>query len=244
MKRADLKKALFSRIDKAVWEYRMFASGDRVLVAVSGGADSMLLLQLLRERLPVYGSDILLRAVYVDMGFADAAEQRIATIKDYWRQLGVAGKIVRSRIGPYAHSEENRENPCFLCARIRRKQIFAAADSFGCNKIVFGHHQDDLVATLLLNMIFGREISTSPPKLRVMGGKYHVLRPLIFVEETLIKTIYQQLSIPTFSQQCPSDGTSKRQYIKDLLDQLEADFPGTRLNLFNSMKRVKKDYLL
>lgn len=243
-KNTSTEKALFARIDKAVWQYQMFAAGDRVLMAVSGGADSMSLLWLLKQRLSIYGRDIHLQAVYIDLGFAGDSAQRCQIMRDYWAELGVEGKIVTTTIGPYTHSDENLENPCFLCSRIRRKHVFAAAEELICNKIVFGHHKDDLVETLLLNMIFGREISTSPPKLKVLNGKYHLVRPLVYVDEEFLKAFCIDKKVPTFNQQCPSDGFSKRQYVKELLARLEKDFPGSSENLFNSMKRVKRDYLL
>jgi tRNA 2-thiocytidine biosynthesis protein TtcA len=231
-------------MDKAVWEYQMFADNDRVLVAVSGGADSAALLDLLRLRLSVYAESISLYATYIDLGFGAEAEARCAAVQSFFDRLGVLAKIVRTDIGPYSHSENNRENPCFLCSRMRRKKIFEAAEEFSCGKIVFGHHKDDIVETLLLNMIFGREISTMPPKLAVFQGKYHLLRPLTFVEEILLKKYCRERNLPVFSQACPTDGNSKRQYVKELLEKMESDFHGTRENIFASMKRVKKDYLL
>jgi len=240
----ELPRALHARLDKAIWEYQMLANGDRVLVAVSGGADSMSLLKLLQGRITIYAKELHLYAVYIDLGFGTNADSRCQIIEDYFASLGVTGKIIRTEIGPLAHSEQNRENPCFLCSRIRRKKIFETAEKLACNKIVFGHHKDDIVETLLLNMIFGREISTMPPKLAVLGGKYHLLRPLAFVEEFLLKEYCSKLSIPAFSQDCPTDGNSKRQYVKELLAKIESDFPGSRENIFASMKRVKRDYLL
>ncbi len=240
----DLQRILHARLDKAIWEYQMFAGGDRVLVTVSGGADSMSLLKLLQGRISIYANDLQLYAVYVDLGFGSQVDHRCKIVGDYFASLRVAGKIIRSEIGPLAHSEANRENPCFLCSRVRRKKIFETAEELACNKIVFGHHKDDLVETLFLNMIFGREISTMPPKLAVLGGKYQLLRPLAFVEEYLLKEYCSEQSIPAFSQDCPTDGNSKRQYVKELLAKIESDFPGSRENLFASMKRVKNDYLL
>jgi len=237
-------RALAARMDKAVREYRMLRAGDRLLVAVSGGADSMSLLHLLSRRLPVYAPGARLRAVYVDMGFGEGSEERCLIMRAFWRQLGVSGRILRTTIGPLAHSEANRENPCFLCSRIRRKQIFATAELFECNRIAFGHHKDDLVETLLLNMVFGREISTSPPNLALHGGRYHLLRPMLFAEEELVKAYAADNAIPLFAQECPSDGTSRRQTIKEWLAALEAEHPGSRENIFQSMRRVKPDYLL
>jgi tRNA 2-thiocytidine biosynthesis protein TtcA len=236
-------RALTSRVDRAVLEYHMLEEKDRLLVAVSGGADSMTLLHLLSRRLPIYAPSARLYAVYVDMGFG-GGEERGRIMRDYWQRLGVNGRILHTTIGPLAHSEENRENPCFLCSRIRRKQIFATAEFFGCNKIAFGHHKDDLVETLLLNMVFGREISTSPPNLVLHTGRYHLLRPLLYADEALVKTYAAENAIPVFHQACPSDGSTKRQWIKEWLAELEAAHPGSRENIFQSMKRVKNEYLL
>jgi len=237
------RKVLFARMDKAVWGYSMFEAGRRVLAAVSGGADSMVLLDLLSRRLPVYCRGGQLCAVYVDLGFGDGAQQRCDRMARYFEQIGIPGILIRSEIGPYAHSDKNRENPCFLCSRIRRKKIFEAAQAADCRTIVFGHHKDDMVETLLLNMIFGREISTMPPKLSVFGGRYELVRPLLYMEESLIKDYAGRSGIPVFSQGCPTEGRSKREYIKRMLSGLEADFRGSRENIFQSMMRVKNDYL-
>jgi len=239
-----LEKQLLARLDKAIWEYKMFADGDRILVCVSGGADSMLLLNLLNRRYTIYARNLHLYALYVDMGFTDGADRRCELIRTYFNTLGVSGKIVRTGIGPYAHSPENQENPCFLCSRIRRKHIFAIAEELYCNKIVFAHHKDDIVETLLMNMIFGREISTMTPFLPVHQGKYVIIRPLVFVDEQMIKQLAGLVALPVFDQQCPSNGNSKRQYVKDLLKKLEDDYYGACDNIFNSMKRVKSNYLL
>jgi len=237
-------RALTARVDRAVREYRMLQPGDRLLVAVSGGADSMALLQILSSRITLYAAGSSLRAVYVDLGFGAAAEARCQTMRDYWHSLGVSGRILHTTIGPLAHSEVNRENPCFLCSRIRRKHLFATAERFQCNKIALGHHKDDLIETLLLNMLFNREISTSPPMLSVHGGRYHLIRPLLYVEETMVKAYAAECRVPVFGQECPSDGASKRQEIKEWLAALEQTHPGCRENLFQAMRRVKKDYLL
>jgi tRNA 2-thiocytidine biosynthesis protein TtcA len=239
-----LHRTLNARIDKAAWEYQMFAAGDRILLSVSGGADSMALLDVLSLHVNIYAQDLKLFAVYIDLGFGHAADSRCDTMKNFLEQVGVEGQIVRTDIGVLAHSEYNRENPCFLCSRMRRKRIFECAEQFGCQKILFGHHKDDIVETLLLNMIFGREISTMTPRLPVFKGKYTILRPLVFVEEVLLKKYCRERNLPVIDQECPTDGNSKRQYVKDLLNKMECDFKGTRENIFASMKRVKKEYLL
>ncbi|MBN1466426.1 tRNA lysidine(34) synthetase TilS [candidate division KSB1 bacterium] len=235
--------AIKARLDKAIREYRMLAEDDAVLVAVSGGADSMALLELLSLHAWTFAERIRLHAVYIDLGFGES-DERCQLMETYFRQLRVQYKIVRTDIGPYAHSAANRERPCFLCSRLRRRKIFETAEELGCNKIAFGHHKDDIIETLLMNMIWGREISTMTPNLAVFQGKYHVLRPLAYVDEEMIKKFCRERRIPTIEQNCPTDGQSKRQFIKEWLAELESQVHGARENIFASMKRVKTDYLL
>ncbi|MDZ7724403.1 MAG: ATP-binding protein [candidate division KSB1 bacterium] len=237
-----LHKELLARIDKAAWEYNMFESGDHILITVSGGADSMALLDLLAHRIR-YIKNIDLTAVYVDMGFQHAAERK-RVMQNFFECCNVKGTVIKTEIGPFSHSDANRENPCFLCTRRRRKIIFETADKFGCNKIAWGHHKDDMIETLLLNMFYNREISTMPPRLEVFHGKFQILRPLMYIEEELLKKHVKERGLPVFDQECPSDGHTKRQYAKDLIKQIEQEIPGVRENIFNSMKRVEMDYLL
>jgi len=239
-----LCKTLLARMDKAAWEYKMFQENDRVLVACSGGADSMAVLDLLAQQIFVYGENITLCAVYVDLGFGEHSDVRCQVMEKYFKQLRIEYKIVRTDIGPYSHSDANRENPCFLCSRIRRKNIFETAEELNCNKIVFGHHKDDIIETLLMNMIYNREISTMTPAMQVFQGKYTVLRPMVYMEEALVKKYIHEKKIKLIDQECPTDGHSKREFIKQLLANLETEIPGANQNIFASMKRVKLDYLL
>lgn len=239
-----LHRRINSRLDKAMWEYKMVGNGERVMIAVSGGADSVALLFLLQQRLFIYAENPTLYAVYIDLGFGSGCQQRCETMEHYFQHLGVEYRVIRSRIGVDAHHKENKVNPCFLCSRIRRKHIFKTADELNCNKIMLGHHKDDLIQTLLLNMIFGREISTMRPKLPVFNGKFTLLRPLAFVDESMIKRFIEQQQLPVIDQGCPTDGRSERQYIKHVVTHLERKFRGARNNIFFSMQNVKTDYLL
>ncbi|MBN1562087.1 tRNA 2-thiocytidine(32) synthetase TtcA [candidate division KSB1 bacterium] len=240
----QLHIAIKARLDKAIREYNMLADHDAVLVAVSGGADSMALLELLSLHIWTFADDIRLCAVYIDLGFGERADERCDKLEAYFKKLRVSYRVLRTDIGPYAHSEANRERPCFLCSRLRRRKIFEIAQELGCNKIAFGHHKDDIIETLLMNMIWNREISTMIPNLAVFHGKYHVLRPLVYVDEVMIKKFCSERRTPTIEQECPTDGHSRRQFIKQWLGELESRVNGARENIFASMKRVKTDYLL
>lgn len=235
---------LNARLDKAVFEYKMIQNGDRIMVAASGGSDSMALLDLLSLRLPVYGDQVSMYAVYVDMGFGLDIETRLEQMRRFFSDRLLEGYVEATDFGPYSHSEANRENPCFLCSRLRRKRLFEMAEKHGANKIAFGHHKDDIVETLFLNMIYSREISTMPPNLQVFQGKYRIIRPLVYVEEKLLKSFAYERRLPVLENPCPTAGHSKRAWIKNLVTQMEENHPGARENIFNAMRRVKTDYLL
>ncbi|MGE5799288.1 MAG: ATP-binding protein, partial [Syntrophaceae bacterium] len=144
---------------------------------------------------------------------------------------------------PLAHSEVNRKNPCFLCSRLRRRRIFEIADARGCNKIALAHHRDDMIETMLLNMFYSREISTMMPKQQIFGGTLHIIRPLAYIREELVKKFARERQLPVVGNRCPTSGNSRRRYIKELLNALEKDNRLIRDNLFRAMKNVKKDYM-
>ena len=128
-------------------------------------------------------------------------------------------RIIKSDIGPKAHSPENRENPCFLCSRLRRKIIFETAGELGCRKIAFGHHKDDLIETFFLNLFYGASISTMLPVQELFGGRIAVIRPLYMVDEDVISRYAGSMEWPKISLNCPTAGSSKRNEIKQMLLQ-------------------------
>jgi len=246
MAQAEKRTKLFLHmkkwLEKAVMDYGMIAAGDRVLVGVSGGADSLALLDLLDTPM-VFTPPFELFAVHVDLGF-DAAGTDAARLEAYLSDGGYRHVVARTDIGPVAHGPVNRKNPCFLCSRLRRKRIFEAAEELGCNRVALAHHRDDIVETVLLNMFYAREISTMVPNQSIFGGKLSIIRPLAYIREPLIKKYANERGFSTVANRCPTSGTSKRRYIKELLDRLEGDNRDVRDNIFRALGRVKPDYLL
>ena len=228
-------------LEKAVLDHRMIEEGDRVLVGVSGGADSYALLDLLDSPM-LFIPRFPFIAVYIDMGF-DQDFTAYQSLEKYFQAHQYPYVIEKTDIGTLSHSDFNRKNPCFLCSRLRRKRIFEIADEKGCNKIAFAHHRDDIIETLLINIFYGREISTMMPKQSVFGGKLHIIRPLAYLREGLLKKYVQERQFPTVENACPTSGNSRRGYIKKLLDQLEIDNPDIRHNIYTAMSHVKPDYL-
>lgn len=240
-KRTRLFLHLKKWLEKAVMDYGMIAAGDRVLVGVSGGMDSMALLDLLNTPM-VYAPPFSLVAVNIDCGF-DPAYAGHDALERYLQADGYEHVMEKTEIGPLAHSNFNRKNPCFLCSRLRRKRIFEIAAEKGCNKIAFAHHRDDIIETLLINLFYGREISTMLPNQTIFGGKLHIIRPLAYIREDLVKKYGRERGFPVIENGCPTSRTSRRRYIKDMLGELEKENPRIRENIWLAMGHVKTDYL-
>ncbi|OPY84339.1 MAG: tRNA 2-thiocytidine biosynthesis protein TtcA [Smithella sp. PtaU1.Bin162] len=241
-KNTKLYRHLKKWLEKAVLDFQMIAEGDRVLVGVSGGADSLALLDLLNSPM-IFVPRFSLLAVNIDMGFDDSYGG-FDILEKYLSANDYQYIMEKTDIGLLAHSDFNKKNPCFLCSRLRRKRIFEIAAARGCNKIAFAHHKDDIIETLLINMFYGREISTMMPNQRIFGGKLHIIRPLAYLPEKVIKKYSQERCFPTVKNKCPTSESSRRIYVKRLLNELERDNKDIRHNIFKAMGHVKPDYLM
>lgn len=239
----NLHEFIRKNMELAVNDYGMIREGDKILIGLSGGADSFALLKVLSGKKIFISNNISLLPVHIDLGFKNN-DTDLNHLKAYLEAQGHEYIIEKSNIGTLAHSDFNRLNPCFLCSRLRRKRIFEIADANHCNKIAYGHHKDDIVETLLINMFYGREISTMKPNQELFGGKFHIIRPLAYVWEQMIKKYAAQQKFPLFDNDCPTSNTSKRKYIKNLLNRLQKDNKHIKENIFKSLKHVKTDYLL
>jgi len=228
-------------VGKALHDYEMIADGDRIAVGLSGGWDSLALMWVLSERLNRVPIRYSLLAIYVDPGFPESPSSRIA---EYCRRMDYPLQIEYSDCGVRGHSPENRENPCFLCSRLRRKRLFEVADAFGCNKLALGHNMDDIIETLFLNMCYGGEISTMVPSQPFFQGRLTVIRPLAYVDEQAIDRFARDHQFPDISNPCPTASHSKRSEIKEMLALLYRRNRKIKGNLFRSMSRVKPEYLL
>jgi tRNA 2-thiocytidine biosynthesis protein TtcA len=234
-------KALNRSLGKALHQYDMILDGDRIAVGLSGGKDSLTLLWMLserRSRIPIKYDVV---AVYVDPGFKGGFAE---SLKSYCCDLDIHLIVKYSDCGIVAHGPENRENPCFLCSRLRRKLLFETADLLGCRKLALGHNKDDIIETLFLNMCYGGEISTMLPYQSFFKGHFAIIRPLAFCDETSIQKFAIEKKFPVFDNPCPSANVSKRREIKVLLNQLYRSNKKIKGNIFRAMHNVRKDYLL
>ena len=234
-------KALNSLIGKAIHRYDLIRDGDRILVGVSGGMDSLTLLWAMSERRKRVPVQYELFPVYIDPGFSEGINQRLS---ETCRQMGFPLTVDRTDHGIIAHGPDNRENPCFLCARLRRKRLFEIADQLGCTKLALGHNKDDLIETLFLNICYAGEISTMVPRQDFFSGRFTIIRPLAMVEAKDIRRFAKSQGFPTFDNPCPSAGYTKRSEIKSMLDGLYRTNRKIKGNIFRSMSHVKTEYLL
>lgn len=219
----------------------MIGDGDRIAVGLSGGKDSMTLLWMLRERLTRAPIRYELFPIYIDPGFDDGYGE---SLKQYGQSHGIDIIIESTDHGLVAHSSLNRENPCFLCARLRRKRLFEIADDLGCWKLALGHNKDDIIESLFLNMCYAGEISTMVPFQSFFQGRLAIIRPLAFADERLIKRFAGETDFPVFTNVCPSAKVSKRREIKTLLNELYRSNRKIKGNIFRAMSHVNTEYLL
>jgi tRNA 2-thiocytidine biosynthesis protein TtcA len=240
-KRTKLFRHLKKWMEMAVMDYTMIEEGDRVLVGVSGGADSIALLDLLNTPM-VFVPKFSILAVNIDLGF-DPAYSDYNVLETYLKDNKYPYVMEKTDIGPLSHSDYNRKNPCFLCSRLRRRRIFEIAAERNCNKIALAHHKDDIIETLLINLFFGREISTMMPNQSIFQGSLHIIRPFAYIKEELIKKYAKEQGLLSIENQCLSSKTSKRMSIKKLLRELEGEHQNVRDNVYKALRHVKLDYL-
>jgi tRNA 2-thiocytidine biosynthesis protein TtcA len=226
---------------KAIHTHQMIHDGDHLLVAVSGGKDSLSLLWLLRERIKRIPIEYRITAVHIDPGFGtDSAAQMVS----FFSTHDFDHRVIKTDIGPEAHSPANRENPCFLCSRMRRKLLFELAREIGCNRIAFGHHKDDIIETFFLNVFYGASISTMLPVQEFFKGVLTAIRPFYLIDEDLIRRYAKEMDLNRIDLGCPSAGASKREEVRHILRGLYRSNGKIKGNIFHALQNVNPDYLL
>lgn len=227
-----------TRIGRAIADYKLIEDKDRILVAVSGGKDSLALLTLLNERKKWAPVKYDLVAMHVETDYHCAGCVHTKTLKKFFEDREIEHRFEKIKI-----VDKKRGVSCFWCSWNRRKALFLAADKLGCNKIAFGHHRDDIVETLLLNVLYHGEFAGMNPRQELFGGKIIIVRPLCYVDEDALRKFAKESKFPSQMCKCPNSKVSKRRVVKDFLNEVEKDCKHVKTNVFRSMARVKKDYL-
>ncbi len=235
---------VWSKFIRAVKQYSLIEDGDRVAVALSGGKDSFLMAKMLSElrRHPLVDFDIVVIAM--DPGYAPGD---VGRIRETAKTLGLDVVVERKDIFKVV-GEKAPDNPCYLCARMRRGSLYALAEKHGCNKLALGHHYDDVIETTLLNMFFSGTFKTMLPKVKADNFEgIELIRPLYFIREEAVKKITQRNNIDTLDCGCTvasGEMPSKRQEIKELLTSLKKMHKDIEKCIFRSAANVNLDYVL
>ena len=217
---------LTGKMRAAMERYNMVQENSKIAVAVSGGKDSMALL---------WGMAKLSR--YDPKRFSVIA----ITVEALCRDWGIAYHIRRTALGSVIFEQRKEQNPCSLCARMRRGMLHNMALEAGCTSIALGHHWDDAVETFFLNLFYGGKIGCFAPKSYLSRKKLWLLRPMGFCREEEIAALVRKESFPVVKSKCPVDGDTSRQSMKELIKTLEQTYPGLRTRVLGAMQRAGID---
>ena len=240
----ELEARLAKKTTKALVDFAMLEDGDRVMVGLSGGKDSWALLQILdvlRQRAPISFS---LVAVNVDSGYKEYKHDLIARTCE---SNGWEYRIQHTGIGQTIDDLlDEGETPCSLCARLRRGVLYRIAAAIGATKIALGHHADDFIETLLLNLFFAGALKAMPAKLVSDDGEHVVIRPLVYVGEDEARAYTKERGLPIIGCCCPACGdlSLQRQRTKRLLMELEREHPGVKISMLKALGNVAPRHLL
>ena len=230
-----MSKSVNRLIGQALGHYNMLADGDRVMVAVSGGIDSLVLAAVLdswRRKAPI---NYELSAVYLEMGFA---AEDAALVRDQ-----LVGLNIPLATEKFIIPEETAEKRCFACARKRRNRLFALAKEKNFSKLAMGHHKDDIIETFFINLLYSGNLSTMAPRQELFGGRLAIIRPLAYLEKEQIIALGEKLGIKAIGG-CPLAGDGKRQATRELLKQLYSKNKNVKASIFAALANVRREYLL
>ena len=229
---------IVSLVRRCVADYDMIQPGDRVAVGVSGGKDSLILLTALAKLQTFYPVPFTVEAFTLDMGHAEGRKGMDFTpVADYCQRLDVPYTLLKSDIHHMIFDIKKEKNPCSLCAKLRRGALHQAMQERGIRKIALGHHYDDAIETLLMNLLFEGRIGCFQPVTYLDRTGITQIRPLLYCREEEIRRVARRLELPVVENPCPANGHSRRQEVKELIAGLEGRYPDIKQKLFGSLQR-------
>ena len=231
--------SLTKRFHKACADYALIEDGDHILIGLSGGKDSLALVELLGKRAQIYKPKFHVTALHVRIK-ERSYQTDLSYLESFCKECKVP--LIVKEVEIVGGDGENT-NPCFLCSWYRRKALFNMAQELGCNKIAFGHHRDDIVQTLLMNLFYQGALATMPPKLQLEKMPLQIIRPLCLIDEEDIATYAAMRDYHKQSKLCPFEHVSSREKVKGLMAQIKAMNPEVMDSVYAAMSNIKAEYL-
>lgn len=223
---------LLSYTRKAVDDYQMIQSGDKIAIGISGGKDSLTLLYALKHLQRFYPNKFELIAITVNLGYPEFHSDRISTL---CKELDVPYYVLDTEIADIIFEERKESSPCSLCAKMRKGALNDKAKELGCNKVAYAHHRDDIIETMLLSLIYEGRFYSFAPVTYLDRMDLTVIRPMMYVPEADVMGFTRRYQLPVEKNPCPKDGYTRREYVKQLLRQLNLDNPGVKNRIFTAI---------
>lgn len=239
--KTDLKtiSTIRAKLKKGIADYQLIENNDHILIGLSGGKDSLALVQLLGERMRIFVPKFKVTAAHISVENI-SYQSDLEYLKKHCEQFNIP--FVHKTIG-FDMEQDTKKSTCFLCSWHRRKALFDIAEELKCNKLALGHHLDDITETLLLNLVYQGAIATMPPKLKMDKFDMTIIRPLCLISEKEMKELERIENYQKQIKNCPYEKDSSRKDAKNLITELEKWNPEVRQSLWAAMQNIKTDYL-
>ncbi len=222
---------ILSLTRKCIDKYQLIDNNDVIAVSCSGGKDSLTLAVALNALKRFYPLHFDVKVVSVDPGFKN---MDFNGLKAFFDKEGLEFHVIKTNIAEIVFDIRNESNPCALCSKMRKGAINPYIKSIGCNKIALGHNKDDLIETMLMSLIYEGRINTFKPKSYLDRTQVTAIRPILFIDECDTKGFANKYPLPVLKSNCPADGNTKREYVKELMHRLDDENKGAKKSLFNA----------
>ncbi len=231
---------IVSRVRAAADDYKMISAGDKIAVGVSGGKDSLVLLRALCELKRFYPEKFEIVAITLDMRF-NKIDGDFSSIRQMCDDYSIEYVVQPTDLYEIIFDVRKEQNPCALCARMRRGILHDTAKQLGCNKIALGHHLDDAAETFMMNLLLESRVGCFAPVTYLSRRDITMIRPLIYVREREVTALTERIDLPIIASKCPANENTKREDIKQLLDTLSAQYGDVPERIVGAMQRADID---
>ena len=223
---------LMSVARKAIDDYEMIQEGDKIAIGISGGKDSLALLYALHGLKQFYPKKFEIIAISVHLGYED---MDFSSVQELCDSMGVDYHLVKTDIGNIVFQMRKEDSPCSLCSKMRKGALNDKAKELGCNKVAYGHHKDDVVETMMLSLIYEGRFHSFAPVTYLDRMDLTLIRPLLYLKEADVIGFMHKYELPVVKNSCPVDGHTKREYVKNLLSDINAEAPGVKERMFSAI---------